>query len=614
MTELNKTYRFDKAVAAWTLVWSLCLLYVLLPLAVQAQEHLVLPFYNQKDGVAAVLVDDVEVTRQGTATLSLQMHFSLSGVRQPKGYVTELVPRLYTATDSIDFPAVRLLGRNAYYHEVRSTDAPDDEVMEMRDRKAYKSQSYAKQVPYQPWMQKAKVKFLVRTMNGCGDAKGFVEKACEVSGLQPIITTVVPPMQPVEANTAQRTQQLQGRAYISFRVNCTDIDPAYQNNARELERIHSSIDSLLQQKDVVMKHLYLKGFASPEGSYVGNVQLASGRVQSLKQYLMDSFGLDRDLISVDFEPEDWEGLRQYVERSDWKERDALLSIIDTDMDPDAKLWQISSRYPRRYRHMLDSVFIYLRHTDYRVDYVRAWQERLPGTHAVETGAPSTATAVRTDTTYLLPEGPAPELTQSRVRRYQPLLAVKTNLLFDLALCPNVELEIPFGRRGNWSRWSLMAEVWFPWWRVRQNPDGKLNPYYRSDQRPTKTAYELLTIGAELRYWMLPRCNGSRPWLSGAFIGIYGAGGKYDLGFDGEGNQGEFSSLGLSFGFSWPIGRHWNMEASLAAGYVGGPKVHYVNEFDDTHLIYRYHDNFRFIGPTKAKISLVYILGKKGGKR
>ena len=50
------------------------------------------------------------------------------------------------------------------------------------------------------------------------------------------------------------------------------------------------------------------------------------------------------------------------------------------------------------------------------------------------------------------------------------------------------------------------------------------------------------------------------------------------------------------------------------GYVGGPKVHYENEFDDARLIYRSDNNLNYVGPTKLKVSMVYLIGKKGGRR
>jgi hypothetical protein len=44
-------------------------------------------------------------------------------------------------------------------------------------------------------------------------------------------------------------------------------------------------------------------------------------------------------------------------------------------------------------------------------------------------------------------------------------------------------------------------------------------------------------------------------------------------------------------------------------------VHYENEFDDARLIYRSDDDWKsWFLPTKLKLSLVYVIGKKGGAK
>ena len=586
---------------AWTLLLSACLMCVFL--RTHAQEHMLLQYYTSAKGGSSVLVENVQVTRQGESKVSLQMLFSLVGIRQPSNYATVLTPRLYTATDSVDFPSVRLLGSKAYYHDVRYPDAPDDEVMEYRDREAYESQAYAKQLPYQAWMSEAKLKFVVRAADGCDNERGYIERTYHLPYQQRFTTA-----ERLRIISTQEAQYLQGRAYISFPKKSTSIAPTFQNNTRELARIQHSIDSLLAQHDVIMKHISLKGFASPEGPYLLNVQLASGRVRSLKQYLMDTFGLEDDVISADYEAEDWEGLRKYIEGSTLPERKVLLTIIDQTEDPDERLRVISQKYPRAYRHLQDSVFVYLRHTDYRIEYVKVTEKEEKSSSADSTFGISSLAMSQ------MPEGPSLQLTQRHIHRYKPLFAVKTNLLFDAALAPNVELEVPLGRRGNWSRWSIMGEAWFPWWRLSHNPAGEENPYLRPDQRPTRKSMEMLMGGLELRYWMLPRCNGNRPLLSGTFIGLYAAGGKYDLEWNSEGSQGEFVSAGITIGHSWAIGRHWNLELSASGGYIYVPYRYYEAEFEDTHLIYRYNKTKNLIAPTKLKLSLVYIIGKKGGRR
>ena len=51
----------------------------------------------------------------------------------------------------------------------------------------------------------------------------------------------------------------------------------------------------------------------------------------------------------------------------------------------------------------------------------------------------------------------------------------------------------------------------------------------------------------------------------------------------------------------------------------GPQRHYHGEFNDTHLIWKYNHNLFYVGPTKLKLSLVWLIfntwrEKKGGRR
>ena len=86
-----------------------------------------------------------------------------------------------------------------------------------------------------------------------------------------------------------------------------------------------------------------------------------------------------------------------------------------------------------------------------------------------------------------------------------ILAVKNNLLYDIALAPNIEIEVPIGRQ-----WSLNAEYKCPWW---------------SDSNK-EICYQLLSGGIESRFWLGNRAG--RRQLTGHFIGLYAEGGIYDF--------------------------------------------------------------------------------------
>lgn len=102
--------------------------------------------------------------------------------------------------------------------------------------------------------------------------------------------------------------------------------------------------------------------------YSHNTDLAIGRTAALKKYLNQLYNFKGDIISTDYEPEDWEGLRRFVERSNIDHKSEILALIDSDMEPDPKEALIKKRYPEEYRFMLQTYYPALRHTEYRVTY------------------------------------------------------------------------------------------------------------------------------------------------------------------------------------------------------------------------------------------------------
>ena len=164
-----------------------------------------------------------------------------------------------------------------------------------------------------------------------------------------------------------------------------------------------------------------------------------------------------------------------------------------------------------------------------------------------------------------------------------VLAVKNNLLYDLALAPNIEIEVPIGRR-----WSLNTEYKCPWW-----TNGSRD-----------FCYQLLSGGIEGRYWLGSREHRSR--ITGHFIGLYAEGGVYDFQFGGDGYQGKYyGASGLTYGYVKQIARHLALEFSFGVGYLTTEYRKYTPYKED--LIWTNSGRYNFIGPTKAKVSLVWLI-------
>ena len=169
------------------------------------------------------------------------------------------------------------------------------------------------------------------------------------------------------------------------------------------------------------------------------------------------------------------------------------------------------------------------------------------------------------------------------------LAVKTNLLFDVVTALNVEVEAPIG-----DSWSIAGEYIFPWWLNEQK----------------QNCSQLIGFNLELRHWFGYRDEQTR--LTGWFGGLFAGGGYFDFERDKKGYQGEFLNIGLSAGYAHEISRDgkWRMEYSFGLGYLNAKYREYNARYgmdNEWHLIRQRSGNYSFVGPLRAKISLVWTL-------
>lgn len=379
---------------------------------------------------------------------------------------------------------------------------------------------------------------------------------------------------------------------LTFPMNQTEVMPAIGDNRQQLEAIGRHIDDIQHDDGKLLRRITIAGYASPDGRHSTNVRMARERAEGVGSYLVQQLQVDRQLIETVVGAEDWEGLTAHISRCTTRQlphRSALLRIAGSQLSADRKEWLIKRRYPRDYSYLKRHVFPRLRRADCSIEYSRQEVAVTP----CDTVAPPPAA----DTTLTLPPPREDTVAVSLPETpYRPLLALKTNMLFDAALALNAEVEVPLGHS---NRWSIMAEVWKPWF------------VWHSNSR----AYQLQVLGVEGRYW-LGAHRERKASLTGLFVGAYYANGKYDFEWGSVGDQGEFNSVGATVGYSWPLHRHWNLELSASAGYFSGPRRHYHGEYDDTHLIWKYSATTSYAGPTKLKLSLVWLLGRqrpKGGK-
>lgn len=317
------------------------------------------------------MVDGIEVTKvrmeRNGEYMAVGMQLDLQGLDVNENRAVLLTPRLVNGKDSVDLPAIGIYGRRRYYYYVRNGAS----MLSGKDEKTYRASQkpdsiiYDNVCQYAEWMDGANMT-LNRSDWGCCNT--LLAEQSELLGKHreaffPELVYVKPTAQ------IEKHDSIEGRAYIDFPVDKTAIYPEYRRNTQELMKIQSTIDSVRSDRDITITEVWLKGYASPESPYSHNKELAIGRTAALKKHINQLYNFKDGTITTDYEPEDWEGLRKYVEKSNLEHRTEILAIIENSMDPDTKEATIKRTYPAEYRFLLQNCYPALRHTDYRISYI-----------------------------------------------------------------------------------------------------------------------------------------------------------------------------------------------------------------------------------------------------
>lgn len=69
-------------------------------------------------------------------------------------------------------------------------------------------------------------------------------------------------------------------------------------------------------------------------------------------------------------------------------------------------------------------------------------------------------------------------------------------------------------------------------------------------------------------------------------------------------RGWATGIGISYGYTWILGKRWNLEANIGAGYI---YTKYDKYECKTCGRFKGNQKKHYFGPTKAGISLIYII-------
>jgi hypothetical protein len=395
---------------------------------------------------------------------------------------------------------------------------------------------------------------------------------------------------------------------IYFPAGVSRIVPEFRTNNENLIQLISTLTNPAKTIDGVA----ISATASPDGRSDLNANLADARYVAIYEYIRRNTNLPDSLITKAATGIAWTQLRQMVaENPDAPCRDEIIRIIDNVpvwvFDANGRI--IDSRKKQLmdlnggecYRWMLSNLFPDLRSSMGVMLYSHINAAPVAETTNNQDSSKTIQLAQNTSLDDNVGHGDAIEanqhtqanaviLDEEELHGRNPLyrFAAKTNLVYDAALMPSVELEWRINKH-----WSAAVEFDCAWW----------------SRKETHRYYQIAMVVPEGRYWF----HTSGPWR-GMYAGIFVAGGKYDLENGGTGYKGQGAMAGVSYGYMWQISRRFSLEAAIGAGILRTRYEEYIPV--ENEYIYQRKKDYTFVGPLKLKFAIVWRfndISKKGGR-
>ncbi len=404
--------------------------------------------------------------------------------------------------------------------------------------------------------------------------------------------------------TDSSAQVVRDSVKIHFRQGYSLLEPDFGDNPRSLRRIADSLSVDMRDSIYVLRSIHISGGASPEGSVPLNKRLSEKRAGKLFTYLSQYAELPDSLMTFAYFGRDWGGLLRKVKADPAVPyREETIAFIEDiierskegERESDNNVGRLSRlRGGAPYKYMYRTHFPDLRASQLTLTYERIWN-------------PAKQAPLNMQAAAFAPQPIAPQRLQPlEVTPLPPFyMALKTNMLYDVALVPNIGAEFYLGRN-----WTVVGNWMYGWWK-----SDSAHWYWRA-------------YGGDLavRKWF-GRKAAEKP-LQGHHIGIYGQALTYDFETGGRGYMGGKPGgslwdkanwgVGVEYGYSLPVGYRFNIDFTLGVGYLGGEYWEYKPV--DKHYVWQATHQRNWFGPTKLEVSLAWLIGRgnynvsKGGRR
>lgn len=184
----------------------------------------------------------------------------------------------------------------------------------------------------------------------------------------------------------------------------------------------------------------------------------------------------------------------------------------------------------------------------------------------------------------------------RVESAPAAVQLRSNGLYDLALCPNIGIEIQTDLGLAWQLDYIGA-----WWNSPSR-----NRFFSNYAFQTEIRYYLASPKMTFPY-------------TGHHVGLYGQMITYDFEFGGTGYQSRdldyTFGIGASYGYSFPLSKRWSLDLTIGLGYFQSRYDEYDPRdiYGEKHFVRRETHRLKFWGPTKLEATFVWNINSKNDK-
>ncbi len=401
-------------------------------------------------------------------------------------------------------------------------------------------------------------------------------------------------------------QESREEFFVGFRVGSGMLDREFADNAARLADMISFLEDMSNDSTVELTAVIFSGSASPEGGAALNRQLAEARMSVLESYVRSRVPLPDSIVKRRPDGIAWNLLAELVDASVMPGKSDVLHVLRNVPERifdsrgrrivDSRKKRLMNLHRGRSWHYMDRhFFVRLR----GAMVILKARRRAPSSHSVSSVSTSSVSGNSDEPPAEPPAATDSDLPASSDTLPEPIrksfyMSARTNMLYDVMALPTIGVEF-FLCCG----WSIAASWTYGWW----NSD-RLHRYWRA-------------YGGEIavRRWFGEAAE--RKPFTGHHLGVYGQILTYDFEFGGKGRIGGTPgkplwsnpnyAVGVEYGYSLSVARRLNIDFTIGIGYLGGKYYEYMPI--DGHYVWQSTMRCHWLGPTKAEISLIWLIGR-----